>query len=185
MHEIHSKLIIVTGAPGSGKTTLARELSQAIRCPMICRDEIKEGLVNSPGSKSLKEESAMRHTDDCFFGVIRHLIGNSITHIAEAPFGHDLWSRVIEPMVNGVEIRIVICTLKPELARNRRIMRGLADPKRQIFHSDPFVREAKRGKILPADRYEPPCFSLPTLNVDTTNRYKPSMKKILDFVRGR
>jgi adenylate kinase family enzyme len=44
-------LIIVSGPPGSGKTTLAHEIARAVGCPAICRDEIKEGMVHAtPGS---------------------------------------------------------------------------------------------------------------------------------------
>ena len=38
------KCIIVTGRPGSGKTTLARQLGERLRMPVISRDEIKRGL---------------------------------------------------------------------------------------------------------------------------------------------
>ncbi|MBI5301695.1 MAG: AAA family ATPase [Chloroflexi bacterium] len=38
-------IIVVTGRPGSGKTTLAHELSKRIHCPVFCRDEFKEGYV--------------------------------------------------------------------------------------------------------------------------------------------
>jgi predicted kinase len=40
------KLVVVTGAPGTGTTTLAHELARLIPCPAVCRDEIKEGLVH-------------------------------------------------------------------------------------------------------------------------------------------
>jgi len=45
-----ARLIVVTGRPGSGKTTLAHTLAKAIHCPLISRDEIKEGLVNTTGT---------------------------------------------------------------------------------------------------------------------------------------
>jgi hypothetical protein len=38
-------LVVVSGPMGSGKTTLAHRIGQAMGCPAICRDEIKEGMV--------------------------------------------------------------------------------------------------------------------------------------------
>ena len=38
-------LIVVTGRPGAGKTTLAHTLARLIRCPALIRDELKEGFV--------------------------------------------------------------------------------------------------------------------------------------------
>lgn len=45
------KCIVVTGRPGSGKTTLARKLAEGLWMPKISRDEVKEGYVNTFGMK--------------------------------------------------------------------------------------------------------------------------------------
>jgi cytidylate kinase len=42
-------LIVVSGPPGAGKTTLAHQLAQAVGCPAVCRDEIKGGIGSSAG----------------------------------------------------------------------------------------------------------------------------------------
>jgi adenylate kinase family enzyme len=43
--------IIVTGRPGSGKSTLSKKLGRRLCLPVISRDEIKEGYVNTFGVK--------------------------------------------------------------------------------------------------------------------------------------
>ena len=40
-------LAVVTGRPASGKTTLAHILAKEIRCPLLSRDEFKEGYINT------------------------------------------------------------------------------------------------------------------------------------------
>jgi Cdc6-like AAA superfamily ATPase len=46
------KCIVITGQPGSGKTTLAKKkLGERLWMPVISRDEIKEGYVNTYGVK--------------------------------------------------------------------------------------------------------------------------------------
>lgn len=42
-------LVLVTGAPGSGKTTLARALATACALPLLCKDDLKESLFDSLG----------------------------------------------------------------------------------------------------------------------------------------
>jgi predicted kinase len=42
-------LIIITGLPGTGKTTLGRKLAKEFGIPFICKDDIKEILFNGLG----------------------------------------------------------------------------------------------------------------------------------------
>ena len=40
-------LIVITGRPGAGKTTLSERLSREWSLPLISRDRIKEGYVHT------------------------------------------------------------------------------------------------------------------------------------------
>jgi adenylate kinase family enzyme len=40
-------LIVVSGPPGSGKTTLAHQIARAVVSPSFHRDEIKEGMAHA------------------------------------------------------------------------------------------------------------------------------------------
>jgi dephospho-CoA kinase len=54
-------LVIITGRPASGKTTLSRLLSREIKCPLFSRDEFKEGFVNTVGAPHAElDDSANR-----------------------------------------------------------------------------------------------------------------------------
>jgi predicted kinase len=49
-----ARVVVVTGAPGSGKTTLGTDLSRALRIPFMARDDVRGGLFFTAGSWSAR-----------------------------------------------------------------------------------------------------------------------------------
>ena len=47
--------VVISGAPGAGKTTLARRLADATGLPLFCKDTIKVAMLDSLGFESVEE----------------------------------------------------------------------------------------------------------------------------------
>jgi predicted kinase len=178
-------LIVVTGRPAAGKTTLAHALARSIGCPLISRDELKEGYAATVGAEAARVSDVKHRIYDTFFETIGALLAKGITLVAEAAFQHRLWAEKLDALSAIADVRIVICTLAPELARERFIARGLADSNRELVHGDHAVSAAREGVTLPIGSYEPPQMPVPTLMVDTTEGYKPDLAAIARFARER
>jgi len=174
-------LIVVTGRPGSGKTQLAHSLARAIRCPVVCRDEFKEGFVNTTGEIGSPSDDIQWQVYEAFFDTMMLILSRRITLVAEAAFQHKAWAPKLEPLRDNARIRIVLCAIAPELSRARHVQRGLADPTRERFHHDWAVQAAREGRELPIESYDPPHLDLPTLTVDTSDGYQPAFESIVAF----
>jgi predicted kinase len=178
------RLIVVTGRPGSGKTSLAKQLAQAIRCPAICRDEIKEGWIHTTGQSAEPGDESARKLYEWFFEVVKLLLSYNVTLIAEAAFQHKLWAPKLEVLQPIARIRIIVCSVEPQIARDRCVDRGLADSDRERFHPDPAIPAAREGRTLPLGVYDPPHLDVPTLNVDTSEGYQPDLQAVVSFALG-
>lgn len=178
-------LVVVAGRPGSGKTTLAHTLAKKIGCPAICRDEIKEGFVNTmQSSHEALGRDVNQSIYSLFFEILDFLLTKQITLVAEAAFQHHLWAPQLEGLSQISQIKIIICIVDPHLARSRFVQRGLSDPNRLRFHGDWGVRAAQEGLELPIGSYDPPLLPIPTLEVDTNDGYRPSLDDIESFLLG-
>lgn len=178
------KCIIVTGRGGSGKTTLSKKLAQRLWMPVISRDEIKEGYVNTFGVKHDQLPSDTNGiVSNFFFETVNQYLTNKISVIIEAAFQHKVWETRISKMVELSRPFLIVCSLEAEVAAKRHLERGLADSRREFYHGDKRVSEFRdTGVIAPPDDYEVPKLNVPTIHVLTQGGYDPSLDEIVQQI---
>ena len=178
---IQPLLIVVTGRPGAGKTTFAHVLGQSIACPVLSRDEFKEGYVNTLASQhGALDPEEIGVVNETFFAAVELLLRSGITIVAEAAFQHRLWAPKLEPLKDICRMRIVVCDVEAEVARARFVARSASDPRRRRFHGD----DLRKADAL-ITHYDPPRLSVPTIQVDTADGYRPSVAEVTDELLAR
>lgn len=178
-------LIVVSGRPGSGKTTLAHSLARAIRCPVLCRDEFKEGLLHTLREPATPTDHTQLNLQvyNAFFEAIELLLRSRITVVAEAAFQQKLWQPKLQRLQQIAQIRLIVCSIDPLVARTRVLERSLADPQRELYHPSGLLHPQAKDIELSLSVYEPPhLVAVPLLSVDTTDRYKPTLEQIKEWV---
>jgi predicted kinase len=177
-------LIVVSGPPGSGKTTLAHEVAGAIGCPAICRDEIKEGMVHAtPGFVPGPGDPLTMRALDTFFDVLRLLVGRGTTVVAEAAFQDRLWRPALEPLADLASLRIVRCAVDADVGHARMTQRANENPLRKA-HEDGYRLEDADGWRRSHASFVPISLPAPTIDVDTTDGYDPGLTEIVAFVNS-
>lgn len=176
-------LTVVSGGPGTGKTTLAHVLAHELGCPAIIRDEIKQGLVlATPGYQAGGEDPLSHKALDAFFEVTGALLRAGVTTVIEAAFQDRLWRPHLEPLTGLAEIRIIRCATPAAIAHDRIAHRAQHSGHRAA-HGDHDLLEAIAAGEHSLDSWVPISLDVPTLLVDTSDGYSPGIQDVVKFIR--
>lgn len=184
-------LVAVSGPPGAGKTTLAHALAGLLGWPPVCRDEIKERLAAEAAASGRAGPSGLAgragpsgeldlRTLEEFFRTLGGLLRSGTSVVAEAAYQDRLWRPGLEPLATVAAVRVVRCVVDPGLARLRIARRAAEEPSRAAHADADLLRRIAEGQ-RPLESWVPIALDVPSLTVDTTAGWDPSLERIAAF----
>jgi predicted kinase len=177
-------LVVVSGPPGSGKTTLAHAIAESLPCPAICRDEIKEGMAHAQGQdfQGGHGDPLTQRTLPLFFEVVRVLITAGVTVVAEAAFQDARWRPELEPLGELAQLRIVRCNVDPAISFERVARRVVDRPHHAKAHGDSTLGKEIADWEQAFGSFEHVSIDARSIDVDTTDGYIPTLNEIVTFI---
>jgi predicted kinase len=163
-------LVIVSGLPASGKTTLARWLAAELRLPLYARDDIKEQLFDSLGwSDRAWSQRLGRASWALLYWALESQLSAGRSCIAESNFDPQRDTS----RLNGLHDRYGFRAIQIHCHADghvlvERYMARVADGTRHPGHVDDFTIDEYRDRLL-ATTPQPLALGNRVVTIDTTD----------------
>lgn len=186
-----ARVVLLTGEPGSGKTTLGHLLSRELRLPFVSRDDVRGGLFFTDGAWTDRPRSVPTPDEavEALLRIVETTAGLGVSCLVEYVIRRERPADLarIEAVAECLVVRtwcadaLARCTDRD--AADRLLNR---QPVLEVLGYDSVLdRTASATARMRAVANElQTTFGLPALDVNTDDGYTPSLESIIGFVTG-
>ena len=176
-------LVIVSGPPASGKSTLGKQVAAGLGLPYLAKDDLKETLYDSLGKVERRLSGKLGQASmRLMYMVARQVMNAGIGVVIEANFYRGISEPDLSAMLPLDNAVLVQCEAPKEELVERYEERD-KEGERHPVHGD-----ARKSDELADDLdrgvYEPLELGIPIIHVDTSGDVDPSVAEILSRIRG-
>ena len=176
---METRLVIVTGAPATGKSTVATGLVRRLGYALISKDDVKESLANV---LIAGDRERSRELGAAAYAVMQRLasrmLDEHVNVILEANFWRARSEEWLRALAQGRDAWVIVCSVAPEVRRERFRSRGAAGQRHPV-HLDAEILANEWTDDDSAFRVD---LGTKTLDVDTTSGPKPSIDEIARWI---
>jgi predicted kinase len=142
-------VVVVTGPPAAGKTTVAEDLARLLRIPIISKDTLKETLYEQFGSADELQEPIERAALALLFSVVETQLEARVSVVAESNFDANSDVHPFHRLAERYDVRIVQihCTGATEAIVEKFVDRAVSGERHAGHQDEPADREEIRAKL--------------------------------------
>jgi predicted kinase len=177
-------LVLVTGLPASGKTTLGQRLASELEIPFLAKDAIKETLYDTLGWSDRAHSRRLGAASFALlYTILDALLAAGVSAVVEAPFDPDGAATDLQSLRDRHPFHIVqvICHAEGEVLVERYRARN-ASGQRHRGHVETDIL-ADVEEYLRAGNVAPVAIESDVIEVDTTAPESVDHDTILSRIR--
>jgi len=172
-------IIYVSGAPGSGKTTLARHLSKQLNIPQISSDLIHGGVAFTNPNHD-RNETVRDVFVPYMIATAKKGISFVVDHVLQKNIAKET---VIDKLLEHANVVYIHTQASDPIARYKHNIKT-NESKEVNTRRDYLLARADFHASNLGNTMHKIELDIPTLVVDTDDKYSPRLEEIIDFIQS-
>jgi len=176
-------IIIVSGAPGSGKTTLAQDLAELFGNVLLSRDMFKEAMMDVLPADTVEQTRAIGQAAyRIMYATTDAILATGASVILESNFGRGRGEADFARYLGTVAMIQVHCTAPDEILIERFAERAESGDRHPGHHDQDMIPHLRQN--LADGRYDPLDLDVPLIIVDATDGFNPDADELFKRIQG-